>query len=235
MDLSIIIVSHQHDFFLDSLLKSISDQENLNNYEVLLLHNLHSDYRSPFSIREFTNPKPLGLSENLNFLIKQVQSPISLILNPDTVLPSLCLQKCLEKLKSDHVLSCPAIHPEGRRLVNLRPFPTIKDILWERLIEPTSRLKTQAKLELKPDNNCWLQGSFLMAETKVFQKVGFDPSYALYFEDVDFFRRARRLNIAIQYEQSTYYVHEHCRASSELFSSEFWIHCRSAIRYFMGF
>ena len=234
MNLSIIIVSHQHDFFLDELLKSISEQESFNNLEVLLLHNLDSNFRSPFSVREFTNPKPRGLAENLNFLIKQVRSPVSLILNPDTKLPSMCLQKCLGNLKPKHVLSCPAFNPKGERLVNLRTFPTVTDILWERLIESSSRLKTQAKLELDPDNNCWLQGSFLMAQTETFQKVGFDPSYTLYFEDVDFFRRAHQLNIGIQYERSTYYLHEHCRASSEMFSDEFWTHCRSAIRYFIG-
>ena len=222
-------------FFLDKLLKSISEQENFSRYEILLLHNLSSDYESSIPKTIFTNPKPLGLAENLNFLIKKVQSPVTLILNPDTELPRFCLQTCLKILKTDHVLSCPAFHPDGRRLVNLRAFPSFIDILWERFVQPDSRLQAQAKLELKPNQNCWLQGSFLMTHTENFRRVGFDPSYNLYFEDVDFFRRARKLGISVQYEQSTHYVHQHCRASSAVFSSAFWTHCRSATRYFTGF
>tara|TARA_Y100000589_G_scaffold167882_1_gene159759 strand:- start:1385 stop:2092 length:708 start_codon:yes stop_codon:yes gene_type:complete len=235
MDLSIIIVSHGHEKFLSDLIESISKQLDSSRFEILLLHNLPSVYSSSVPIKTFNNHTPRGLAENLNLLIDKAQAPVSLILNPDTKLPNKCLVTCLENLKPNHILSCPAFSMDGRRLVNLRLFPTLKDILRERFLDPHARLRIQSKLELNPSNNCWLQGSFLMGNTEIFRKIAFDTNYKLYFEDVDFFRRCKMLEIPIQYIQKTYYIHHHCQASSKALSAEFWIHCRSAFRYFSGF
>ena len=205
MDLSIIIVSHEHDNFLSELIQSISEQIGFSRFEILLLHNLPSDYNSSIPIKTFTNAKPRGLAENLNLLINKAHGPVSLILNPDTKLPNTCLKTCLETLKPNHILSCPSFDTGGKRLVNLRLFPTLKNIFQDRFLDTDSRLKIQSKLELNPNENCWLQGSFLMADTEVFRQIGFDENYELYFEDVDFFRRANMRNISIQYLQKAHH------------------------------
>lgn len=234
MDISILIVSHGHENFLPRLFESLQNQEGNIDFEVLLLHNLPTNFENLRKVKQFYNKRPTGLAENLNRLIDETQSPVSLILNPDTFLPKNCLQHCLASLKNNHILSCHSIHPNGHRLVNLRQLPTLKNLFYEYFFNSSVRNLKQLKLENSTLHNCWFQGSFIMTYSSILRTIRFDPEYELYFEDVDFFQRAQKQNFALQYLTDMSYFHHHQKASRQLFSEEFYLHCRSALRYFFG-
>lgn len=235
MDISVLIVSHGHENYLPRLLQSLKQQNNCSRVEILLLHNLASKFQCDSSVRQFHNTNPKGLAENLNRLIYEALAPVILIINPDTYLPEKCLQTCLNALRKNHILSCQSIHPNGKRLINLRKFPSIIGLINERFCDSERRMRDQIRLEQTVLSDCWFQGSFIMAHREIFRNLLFDERYELYFEDVDFFRRACAQKLSLQYLTDTHYFHYHQQASNDLSSSQFWMHCRSALRYFTGF
>jgi GT2 family glycosyltransferase len=81
-------------------------------------------------------------------------------------------------------------------------FPSIANIFVS-----TMRLKlldnlfpqftTAAPIETKPYPVDWLTGASFMTSTKHFEKLnGFDPTYFLYFEEVDLFYRAKKMGLS---------------------------------------
>lgn len=244
-ELSIIIISHSHGSLLIQLLESLERQLPPFEFRVRLILNAPEEERilvnlSRVNLDISISQRNLSqsLSSNLNACIREVDTPYSLILNPDVILPNENLHQMFKFLKSSNsdLATCQAKSPENQDLVNLRHFPSLLSLLYERLTSEGSRLKTQHNIMKGMDTGLfWIQGSYLMAPTSTFQELSFDERYPLYFEDVDFCRRLVLTGKKIGICKETYFIHYFQRKSSQIFSKYFFLHLYSALLYFMKY
>lgn|GEM_PF-1050914 len=242
-ELSIIIISHSHGHLLIELLNSLEQQPPEPAFEIHLILNRAEDKKiiaalesTKLNLRISQRENPQSLSSNLNNAVSKIQTPYTLILNPDTSLPRGNLARTLSYLKNSdlELVTCRAKSPRGEDLVNLRHFPSPFSLFYERVFSEASRKSMQENIiSGKSGKPFWIQGSYWLGRTSLFQKNEFDERYPLYFEDVDFCRRLwiakKRLGIC----EETHFIHHFQRKSSFLFSKPFFLHLYSALLYFL--
>jgi len=164
------------------------------------------------SVKLITNSSNCGFAQAVNQGVAALDTELVLLLNPDTQ-----LEGAIDEL--EQACTQPGTGLASGRLVNelgqaqtgfaLRRFPTALTLMFEALglnrllpFNPVNRryrcldvdLSTPAEAEQPP-------GAFLMFRREVWQRLGgFDTHFhPLWFEDVDFCRRARDLGLKIQY------------------------------------
>ncbi|MCO4781800.1 MAG: glycosyltransferase family 2 protein [Candidatus Cloacimonetes bacterium] len=242
LSVSILVISHGHEKYLDHLLSSLLENQLNHNFEVVLVHNCESDYvvdsslKSKLSIKEVYNPQIQSLSVNLNRNLKKCNHEYILILNPDTYLPKLNIDSCLKYLlkKNAHVVSCPSYHPKGHRLVNLRYFPKLFQIISDNLLPSNRRVQDQNLISLQQHKNSfWFQGSYYLCRKEIFDRVQFQEKYFLYFEDVQFCWDLWEKNLKLAYNYNTHYYHYFQQNSAKYLKYKL-LHIRSYLLYFFS-
>ncbi len=170
------------------------------------------------------NPGNYGFAAAVNQGVSALETQLILLLNPDTE-----LQTSIDDLESaclgkDTGIAAGQLTDEqGRpqRGFTLRRFPSASTLAFEvlglnRLI-PSNRLNRSYRcldLDLtRPIESAAAEqpaGAFLMFRREVWQRLGgFDTQfYPLWFEDVDFCKRARDLGLKIQYVPQVTARHE---------------------------
>jgi N-acetylglucosaminyl-diphospho-decaprenol L-rhamnosyltransferase len=164
-------------------------------------------------VRLIANPVNVGFATAVNQGVSVLQSTFVLLLNPDAV-----LQTGIEPLREACSLPGAAaaggqlLDPSGRPQTGfmVRRFPTAAALALEALLlnrvwprNPVNRryrcldLDSSSKSEVEQP-----AGAFLMIRRAVWQELGgFDESfYPLWFEDVDFCRRAAGRGYRLYYE-----------------------------------
>jgi GT2 family glycosyltransferase len=134
-----------------------------------------------------------------------------LLLNPDTVLPIGGIDALFEVLSSRPEAGAVApmlVHPDGMRQSSLREFPGL-DTLWYDLLGlsflfPKSRTFGRWRmgyfdgLSARPVDQP--MASCLLVKRAVFEKVGmFDEAYPMFFNDVDWCKRASDAGFSVWY------------------------------------
>lgn len=160
------------------------------------------------------------------------------ILNPDTQVLAGTLDALVAALKSEKNagLVVPVLRTDdGKILENARRFPTLGGLVRRRLFG--SQI-----LDAAPDGGAreidWAQGSFWVLRRELFEKLnGFDPRFFLFLEDTDFCRRVWQAGLRVLQIPTAVAIHSPNRLSGgnifrALRRKTFWIHLRSAIRYF---
>lgn len=228
---------------MDKLLLSLYKNLETYTFEIFLVHNCKSNYQvkinntSQFKVIEVFNPAIKSLSQNLNKTLQKTKAQYTLIINPDTYLPSLNIKKNLEFLiKNSHdLVSCPSIHPNGKLLVNLRKFPNPFQLLSDRLFSSNKRYLEQKNIaNSQSKKNFWFQGSYLLGTKKIFNKVRFQEKYFLYFEDVQFCYDSWIKGFSLGYNHNTQYFHYFQQNSARYLKYKLY-HIRSYLLYFFSF
>ena len=154
-------------------------------------------------IRVIVMPQNVGFARGVNRGVSETTAPLLAVVNPDSVTHIDTIEKLRDAVSSgDYWAAGPAlINSRGMRERSARAFPTERNALlnWRYLqIAPHTKNRHVASfLMLERDLHdtfaCdWLSGAFLMLRRDVFDELGgFDPSYFLFYEDVDLFRRAK--------------------------------------------
>lgn len=154
-------------------------------------------------IRVIVMPENVGFSRGVNRGVAATTAPLLAVVNPDAVSHADTIEKLRDAIATgDCWAAGPAlINSRGARERSARAFPTERNALlnWRYLqIAPQTRNRhVRSFLMLERDLHdtfaCdWLSGAFLLLQRDVFDELGgFDPSYFLYYEDVDLFRRAK--------------------------------------------
>jgi len=139
-----------------------------------------------------------------------------LLLNPDVTVTPGFLDRALDQAERI-VTENPAVgvigfqlrHADGSRQGSVGRFPTLLNSLLGQ-IQPRAERKCPAKLSRRPGPVAWLTGCGLLIRRDCYLQVGgFDPSFFLYYEDVDFCRRARASGWSIWFEPALRLTH--CR------------------------
>ena len=204
MQLSVIIVNYNVKYFLEQCLCSVIKAIQNIGAEIFVVDNNSSDgskefFKDRFSEVKFIwNNDNLGFSKANNIALKHATGKYILFLNPDTLLPEDCIEKCIDFFES---------HPEAGALgikmldgsgtflkESKRSFPSPVTSFYK--LSGLARLFPHSKVfgkyhlghldENKNHEVDVLAGAFMMVPKKIIDSVGsFDEDFFMYGEDID--------------------------------------------------
>ncbi len=240
--LTLSIVSHGHCTHVATLLQHLARLDR-SDFEVILTQNLPEPEpvaleTLPYPVRRIQNPTPKGFGANHNAAFLESAGDYFVILNPDIELPDDPFGPLLELAQRDSLNICAPVivDTDGRVEDSARNFPTpyglFKRLLCRlvgRPIAPDS-LRQDADT-LQPD---WVAGMFVMVPRTIYKQLGgFNDSYFLYFEDVEFGARARLAGCHILVSKRARVIHQAQRDSHRRLRFMWW-HLRSAAKFFLS-
>ncbi len=226
MQLSIIIVNYNVKYFLEKCLNStLAACKNI-DAEIFVVDNNSSDGSKEFFFDKFSSVKFIWNKENVGFAkanniaLRQCSGEYILFLNPDTIVPEDCLEKCLAFCKTKKNIGALGVHMvdgKGNFLKeSKRAFPGLATAFYKLIgladLFPTS--KTFAKYYLGDlDEHTTnevdvLAGAFMLHPKKVLDEVGsFDEQFFMYGEDVDLSYRIQKAGYKNYYFAETTIIH----------------------------
>lgn len=226
MQLSIIIVNYNVRFFLEQCLFTLRNAVKGIEAEIIVADNHSSDgslaYLQPLfpEVRFLANDENLGFAKANNQALAYCTGEYILFLNPDTLVPEDCLQKCMAHLGANAAagaLGVKMLDGRGRFLAeSKRAFPSplasfCKLTGLSALFPRSGFFNRYALGNLSENENhkvAVLAGAFLMLTRKALEKVkGFDERYFLYGEDIDLCYRIRKAGFENLYYAGTSILH----------------------------
>ena len=218
MQLSIIIVNYNVKHFLEQCLFSVlkaaagmSERTPSDQVAIIVIDNNSSDnsinYLQPKfpGVRFIANQENLGFAKACNQGLKEASGKNILFVNPDTIIPEDCLQKCLSFFESHPdagAIGIQMLDGSGRFLKeSKRSFPSPLTSLFK--LFGLSRLFPHSKvfskyhlgnLDQDKDHEVdVLAGAFMMIKKDVLDITGgFDEIFFMYGEDVDLSYRIQK-------------------------------------------
>lgn len=221
MDFSIVIVNYNTKKFLRKCLKSLPA-----NTEVIVVDNNSSDGSSQMIKKEFVkvklieNKRNLGFAKAVNQALRQARGKYVLLLNPDTEVIGNALEKIVEfarKHPEVGVVGGRLIDPDGTIQGSCFHQLTILNAIKEFWLRQKGVFQKYAPKTKKPVEVEAVVGACMLIPKKVIDKVGlFDERYFLYFEDLDFCRRVRGMDLKIYYLPKAEFIHYHGASGKEI-------------------
>ena len=185
----------------------------------------------------------LGFGENNNYLFDLIQRKIGfqandifLVMNPDiTVTPETVFALTEKMQQSDHAIATLNLYRDQAMSLpdkNIRHFPGMLSIVKMPLVNTFSETYDKDRIAAAAHDTPveWASGAFLAFKPELYQALGgFDPSYFMYFEDVDICYRARRYHQqAVHYYPDLKAIHTAAHKNRNVFS-------RHALWFFHSF
>ncbi|MGN6493648.1 MAG: glycosyltransferase family 2 protein [Agriterribacter sp.] len=226
MLLSVIIVNHNVKYFLEYCLRSVLKAGAGMDMEVIVADNHSNDnsrnYLPPLfpGVQFIWLDKNEGFSRANNIALKQARGEFILFLNPDTIVPEDCFDKCIAFLASHSSAGAMGVRMINGRGVFLkeskRGFPSLLVSFFKfsgmaRLF-PTSKLFAYYYLGHLPENEEnkveVLSGAFMLVKAKVLAVTGgFDEAFFMYGEDIDLSYRIQNSGFSNYYYPGTTIIH----------------------------
>lgn len=196
------------------------------NGEIIVIDNNSSDgsfdfFRNLFPQVKFTwNKNNIGFAKANNQALEIAKGEYVLFLNPDTIIPEDCLEKCISFLKSknnDAALGIKMLDGSGKFLnESKRAFPSPLTSFYK--LAGLSKLfphsKTFARYHLGNLNNNQnhkvdvLAGAFMIIPKKILEKTGgFDEQFFMYGEDIDLSYRIQKAGFTNYYFAESSIIH----------------------------
>ncbi|HEX4131713.1 MAG TPA: glycosyltransferase family 2 protein [Pirellulales bacterium] len=158
-----------------------------------------------------------GNNEVLREALRRLNCPdLFLLLNPDTVVRPGALRALVEaamKHPKIGIFGSRLEHPDGAPQCSAFRFPSLPGELDDALrLGLVSRLLRRWCVAPPPRGERhpadWVAGASMLVRREVFDSIGLlDERYFMYYEEVDFCRRARAARWACSYEPSSRVVH----------------------------
>jgi len=232
------IVSHGDADKVHNLLASLQMHEpDTSQFQLILTDNLGDDLHefdsSPWaSLHILRNNRQAGFAKNHNKAFQLANGKYFAILNPDLIFEHPVIDSLIDSLHTHRAdLIAPAIvDRDGSQQDSFRNLPTPFEIVRRRLPGYTFEApQPDHEGMLYPD---WIAGMFWLMDADVYRRLGgMDERYRLYFEDVDFCTRARLEGMKLFVDPRIRIRHDAQRSSRKK-TYYFWLHLRSAIRFF---
>jgi hypothetical protein len=191
------------------------------------------------------NSKNIGFGRAHNLAVKECESDLHLVLNPDAVLQHDALAIGCRYLQenSGAVMVTPfAQDPSGSRAYLCKRYPSVFDLFLRGLAPPWIKKiakKRLARYECRDYRDSEVirgvdiaSGCYMLVRTNSFKKVhGFNEDYFLYFEDFDLSLRISQVG-SIDYVPEMRILHYGGSAAKKGFYHVL-LFCRSAAKFFM--
>lgn len=226
LQLSIIIVNFNVKYFLEQCLCSVIKAIKNIEAEIIVVDNNSSDGSKEFFLGRFEKVTFIwsfeneGFSKANNKALQQVTGEYVLFLNPDTILPEDCLDKCLSFFQlqdSAGALGVRMIDGSGTYLKESKrgfpsPFTSLCKLSGLTALFPRSAIfATYYMGQLDPYQNHEvdvLAGAFMLIKKWVLDQTGgFDERFFMYGEDIDLSYRIQKAGFKNIYYSETTILH----------------------------
>ncbi|HZU39353.1 MAG TPA: glycosyltransferase family 2 protein [Gemmataceae bacterium] len=221
--LSVVIVNyHQWPNTRDLVQKLRASSQREGSVEIIIVDNhspthpiLPSLRRLPgVSLRRWRRNR--GFARAVNEGVRLSQGEWVLLLNPDVTVTHAFLEQVValsQRLATEEptagVVGFQLCNPDGSRQLSAGWFPTLAGTLT-RMLLPRSRRKYTAPPLDRRSRVDWVTGCCLLARRVCWEQMGgLDGNFFLYYEDVDFCRRAQAAGWSVWYEPALSVVHHH--------------------------
>ncbi|MBN2091893.1 glycosyltransferase family 2 protein [candidate division KSB1 bacterium] len=231
IDLSIIIVTYNHQDEINNCLQTMAGAIYSFHSEIFLIDNSSTDHTVSISKKILSNLEKMqhwsiicnetnkGFTRAVNQGLAQSHGEFLLILNPDTEVPTNIFGTLIEifhKNKEIGIVSPQLRNPNGTLQPSCRRFPRHRDVIYNAL--GLSWLFSKNK-----EFNSWKmgdfdhqsqseveqpQGAFLLARREAMEQVGLlDEQFPMFFSDVDWCQRFIKKGWKILYVPSVQIIH----------------------------
>ncbi len=227
--IAVSIVSYNTSSLLKKLLENLSAQKEVKT-EIWVLDNNSEDDSVEMIKKNFPkvhlseSKENTGFAKGQNILLKKIESPLILILNPDTRLENDSLSKMLHFMQSNPevgIASSKVLDSKGNLTSNGGNFPYgISLLSWlfnfDKPGIPSFHRNDQdfynlseAKISSSASNQMiWVSGAFMMVRKEVLEKVNyFNEDYFMYFEDVELCYKALKSGYRVAINPNTQTTH----------------------------
>jgi GT2 family glycosyltransferase len=211
LQLSIIIINYNVQYFLEQCLFSVTKACAFIDAEIFVVDNNSTDDSKAYFSDKFSTVKFIWNTENAGFakannqVLSLCKGKYILFLNPDTILPEDALSKCIAHLEADNTigaLGIKMIDGAGHYLKeSKRGFPSPLTALYKfcglTAIFANSAIFAKYYLGHLNQNDTHevdvLSGAFMMVPKKIIDSVGsFDETFFMYGEDIDLSYRIQK-------------------------------------------
>ena len=226
IDISIIIVNYNVEYFLEQCLNSVMLAAKNVNCEVIVVDNNSSDGSNEMLNAKFPKVKVIQNSENVGFSkannqgIKIGKGKYILLLNPDTVIDEQTLTKITERMNADDQIGGLGVRmvdgkgvflPESKRGL---PTPLVA---FYKIFGLSSIFKKSKRFgryhlsyldEFEENEIDILSGAFMFMRKEVLDKIGLlDEAFFMYGEDIDLSYRIQKAGYKNLYFPQTTIIH----------------------------
>lgn len=249
VDLSVIIVSWNVVDLLVACLDSLKGSAGDYQLEVIVVDSASRDDTVTRIQRDYPWVKLLPQTENLGFVrcnnigLAAAQGRHVILLNPDTEVIGDALAKMIAYLDANPtvgILGPHTLNTDGSTQSSRRRFPDLKlaffESTWLQGYAPQKWLDdyyiTQPADDATLDVD-WVQGSALMARREVYEQIGgLDPLYIMFYEELDWCKRAKDAGWRVVYLGTAQITHHGGKSTDQVTANKHIYFNESKLRYF---
>lgn len=249
LDLSIIIVSWNVADLLRACLHSIYASQPRLQFEVIVVDSASSDATVEMVRREFPQvilmpqQKNVGYTRGNNIGLEAARGRHLLLLNPDTEIIGDTLAQLTAYLDAHPdvgIVGPHTLNTDGSTQSTRRHFPTkplaFLESTWLEAYAPRSLLAWY-RVSDQPDTGTfevdWVQGSALMARREVYAQIGgLDSGFVMFYEELDWCKRAKDAGWRVVYVGSTQITHHGGKSTDQVTALKHIHYNHSRLRYF---
>lgn len=240
-DVSIITVNWKVADLTARMLRSVAQHTKDVSYEIFVVDNASDDairetvagFREAYPdipVRFIGNERNLGFAAANNLAISQSSGRYVLLLNPDTSVKDDAISKMVGWLDahSDIGVAGPRLlNADGTVQPSVRAFPRVLDqtlilLKLHHLARNLSPLQTYFADDVdytKTQDVDQVMGAAFFVRREVFTKIGLlDEAYFIWFEEVDFCRRAKEAGFRVVYAPVADIVHHGGQSFAKAFT-----------------
>lgn len=165
------------------------------------------------------NKENLGFAKAVNQGIKQAEGETILLLNSDTQVKDGALVKLIEfeKQVRPTIIGARMLNPDGTTQPSCFYLPTIKRAIKGYWLGKKDFFSKYTPLGTEPVPVETVSGGAMLISREIIEKIGlFDERYFMFFEDLDYCRRAGKAGYKIFYLPAAEIVHEHGASGKNL-------------------
>lgn len=250
MTFSIIIVSWNVREILEKCLLSVAKYGSYFNYEIIVADNASMDgtvamVRDKFpQVNLITNTKNLGFAAGVNQGIKSAKGDYIVLLNPDVEIKELTLKNISREFESNSrtgIIGGKIQNEDGAIQKSVRAFPDFwSQILINLKLHHLVRLKSYERYMMKDfdyekrQEVDQVMGAFFAIRREVIEQTGLmDENFFLWFEEVDFCKRAKAAGWKIIYAPEAEVKHLGGKSFSQISSVKRQRIFNKSLRYYM--
>lgn len=227
MKLSIIIINWNVGELLKKCLESIFKYAKNIDCQLIIIDNNSRDGSQKLlselkilndKVEIILNKKNLGFARAVNMGLRRAQGEYILLLNPDTQIKEGTLEKSLEFMdnyRQAGIMGGKIINPDGSLQPSVRKFPSFLSqvFILLKLHHFFKNSFVQKYLAVsfdyqKTQEVDQVMGAFFLIRRQILEIIGyFDDHFFVWFEEVDFCRRAKNANWKVFYYPEAEIIH----------------------------
>lgn len=217
--IAVSIVSYNTSLLLKKLLSSLQTQKDVKP-EIFVVDNNSADDSVDMIKKNFPkvnlieSKENLGFSKGHNLALKKIQTPLVLILNPDTKLEPDSLSKMINFMGSNPevgIASSKIRDAKGNLTSNGGDLPfgiSLLSWLFNFDIAGVPSFHRHDDDFYAQENVGWVGGAFMLVRKETLEKVKyFNEDYFMYFEDVELCYRAQQSGFRVAINPNTTITH----------------------------